>query len=152
MRLRNPASLPWTYAYYASLPFKKPSRRSRNPKPRKSKARFHHVRVAMPHLFKDIRTITFGKGIKARVGFRSPRAKSTVQSLMFDATIWTFSDAKKWAKKKGYKILKTGTIAAPKQASGLLIEQGAKIGFKNKKWRREVLKALDYIEEHPYRG
>lgn len=121
MRLhRRSTNLPWTYQYYASLPFKKPSRRSRNPKPKKtSKAKYHHVRVAMPHLFKDIRTITFGKGIKARVGFRpnkhgTPRTlrRSEIQSLLFDATLWSFSEAKAWAKKKGYKVLKLGTEAA----------------------------------------
>lgn len=149
MRLTN---LPWTYQYYASLPIRHPNgRKSKSSKRRLSAKsnpkKYHHIRVAAPYLFKDIRTITFGKGIKARVGFRKgasksgPRkGKSEIQSLLFTAELWSFSEAKTWARSHGYKILKRGTEAADTKKSKLVFDP--KLYKEQEKALKKQLKSL----------
>jgi len=64
---------------------------------------FIHIRVKSPTLFTRYITKTLGKGIKARIGFRSSGG-STIQSYLFDKKKWTVATAKAWIKAHHEKI------------------------------------------------
>jgi hypothetical protein len=60
-------------------------------------ADFIHIRQASPEQFERYTTQEFGKGIKARLGWKGN--KSTVQVVMFDKKHYTEAEAKEWIKK-----------------------------------------------------
>lgn len=67
---------------------------------------YHHVRVSDPDAYQRIRTVTFGKGIKARIGFNKGEGSKAV-SLLFPKGKYSHAEAKAWAKKHAYKIVKS---------------------------------------------
>ena len=59
-------------------------------------ADFIHIRQENPKQYDRYTTQTFGKGIKARLGWNGN--KSEAQVIMFDKKNWTVSEAKAWIK------------------------------------------------------
>lgn len=66
-------------------------------------ANFIRIRVASPKKFIRFRVKSFGKGIKAVIGFMK-KGGSQVQSLLFSRKMWTLARAKKWVKDHNYTI------------------------------------------------
>lgn len=66
-------------------------------------ANFIRIRVASPKKFIRFRVKSFGKGIKAVIGFMK-KGGSKVQSLLFSRKMWTLAKAKKWVKEHNYTI------------------------------------------------
>lgn len=86
---------------------------------------YQHVRVNDPKEFKRIRTVTFGKGIKARIGFKKGES-SKVVSVLFPKDKYSIDQAKEWAKKHAYKIVKSMS-ASGKTENFDKLEKGAVI-------------------------
>ena len=66
-------------------------------------ANFIRIRVASPKKFIRFRIKSFGKGIKAVIGFMK-KGGSQVQSLLFSRKMWTLARAKKWVKSHNYTV------------------------------------------------
>ena len=84
---------------------KNPKKVTRTRKRKRNPRKYHHIRLRDPGRFGRIRTITFGKGVKARIGFpkgarkKKGKGSSKVITLLFDADKYTMPEAKKWVKK-----------------------------------------------------
>jgi hypothetical protein len=94
-------------------------RRRKNPKT------LHHVSTGAYKAGQKVRTITFGKGIKARIaypkGSRQPKTrakrgkgKGVITTLLFDPSRYTLAEAKKWAKDHGYPVSETAAAGTTK--------------------------------------
>lgn len=91
--------------------------------------KLQHVKTGRVTKNDRVRTITFGKGIKARIAYpkysrtRQKRAKpgkgkGRIVSLLFDPIHYSLTEAKRWAKSHGYRVLgsaKAGTTEARKK-------------------------------------
>lgn len=66
-------------------------------------ANYIRIRVASPKKFIRFRIKSFGKGIKAVIGFMK-EGGSQAQSFLFSRKQWTLAKAKEWIKKHKYSI------------------------------------------------
>ena len=95
--------------------------RRRNPKT------LHHVSTGAyrPGSGQRIRTITFGKGIKARIAYpkgsrkskkraKRGKGKGVIITLLFDPSRYTLEEAKEWARDHGYRVKKTAAAGTTK--------------------------------------